>query len=341
MRTAAKASGQGNSATTAVSTGKTVAAASATRSGTKTTGGGSGTSSASGRTTSAAARAIAARSASQASQRRRPQQTVWWRQAISGQRGMWLSLGAVALVVVLFIVLATRNGQSNAGQPVPANVLHAVTNVSPSVSARVGTGGLSAPFKATPANTAPLTSGGKPELFYAGGEYCPFCAAERWSMIVALSRFGTFSNLHLITSSEGSIPTFTFYQSSYTSPYLVFTPKETLDQNQNPLESLNAQQQALLSTFDKAPYTNVDNSIPFLDIGGRYIQVGSGYDPSIIQSGTWSSIASALSNPTTPEAQNIVGNANYLTAALCKLTNNQPANACSAAPIPSIEQKLP
>lgn len=342
-RTAATANRQGNSGstTTAASRGKTGATSGATQNGTKTAGKSGTSGGASMRTTNTAARAIAARAAASPARQRRRQRQSWWRQAISGQRGVWMALGAIALVVVVFVVLATRNGQSGGAQPVSANVLHAVTNVSPSVSAKVGTGGLSNPFKATPAGTAELTSGGKPEFFYAGGEYCPFCAAERWSMVVALSRFGTFSNLHLITSSEDNIPTFTFYKSSYTSPYLVFTPREMYDQNQNALESLDAQQQKLFSDFDKAPYTNQAGSIPFLNIGNRYIQIGSGYDPSIIQSGTWSSIATALSDPNTPEAQNIVGNANYITAAICKLTNNQPANVCTAAPIPSIEQKLP
>lgn len=294
-----------------------------------------------GRTASgSAARTIASRAASPAKHRRRQQQN-WWQQAISGQRGVWMALGAIALVVVIFIVLATRNGQSGTTQPVPANVLNAVTNVSPSVSEKVGTGGLSNPFKATPANTPPLTSSGKPEFFYAGGEFCPFCAAERWSMIVALSRFGTFSNLHLITSSEDSIPTFTFYKSSYTSPYLVFTPKEIYDQNRNTLETLDAQHQANFDKFNQAPYTNSAGSIPFLNIGNRYILVGAGYQPSIIASDSWQSIATALGDPNTPEAQNIIGNANYLTAVICKVTNNQPANVCTAAPISSIEQKLP
>src|SRR5215471_17073708 len=43
----------------------------------------------------------------------------------------------------------------------------------------------------TPGSGAPLTSGGKPEMLYIGAEYCPYCAAMRWSMAVALSRFGT------------------------------------------------------------------------------------------------------------------------------------------------------
>ncbi len=34
---------------------------------------------------------------------------------------------------------------------------------------------------------------GKPEVLFVGAEFCPFCAAERWPLIVALSRFGHFS----------------------------------------------------------------------------------------------------------------------------------------------------
>jgi hypothetical protein len=33
----------------------------------------------------------------------------------------------------------------------------------------------------------PLTRAGKPELFFAGAEGCPFCAVQRWGMIAALS----------------------------------------------------------------------------------------------------------------------------------------------------------
>src|SRR5712692_8559609 len=52
----------------------------------------------------------------------------------------------------------------------------------------------------SPAGTL-LTGNGKPEVVYVGAEYCPFCAAERWALSVALSRFGSFSGLHLIHSS--------------------------------------------------------------------------------------------------------------------------------------------
>ena len=111
----------------------------------------------------------------------------------------------------------------------------------------------------------PLTSGGKPEMLYMGAEYCPYCAAERWSMIVALSRFGTFSGLSTVHSSTTDTPsnisTFTFHGSSYTSKYLTFTPVEMqtniLDPstgNYTALQTPTTEQQALLTKYDAPPY---------------------------------------------------------------------------------------
>lgn len=52
----------------------------------------------------------------------------------------------------------------------------------------------------------------------------------RWSMAVALSRFGTFGPLHGIhSSSTDAFPntaTLTFYKQKYASPYLTFAPVE-------------------------------------------------------------------------------------------------------------------
>ena len=51
----------------------------------------------------------------------------------------------------------------------------------------------------------PLTVGGKPEVLFVGAEYCPFCAAERWPLIVALARFGRFTALHDAVSSAQAV----------------------------------------------------------------------------------------------------------------------------------------
>ena len=48
-----------------------------------------------------------------------------------------------------------------------------------------------------PANARPLTSAGKPEVLYVATEYCPFCAAQSWPLIIALSHFGQFSGLNV------------------------------------------------------------------------------------------------------------------------------------------------
>ena len=77
-----------------------------------------------------------------------------------------------------------------------------VTNVPASTLDKIGDGGGAFTGKIPPVNGGtPLTANGKPEMLYMGAEYCPYCAAERWSMIVALSRFGTFSGLSTVHSS--------------------------------------------------------------------------------------------------------------------------------------------
>ena len=48
-----------------------------------------------------------------------------------------------------------------------------------------------------------------------------------------------------------------------------------------------------------------------------------------------------ISRGTQPESETRIGNANYITAIVCKLTHNQPASACDLSAIKSIQQRLP
>ncbi len=220
-----------------------------------------------------------------------------------------------------------------------------VTHVSPSVIAAVGAGTLPtgdpipAPYRAI---TGPsLTAHGKPQVLYIGGEFCPYCAADRWSLVNALSRFGAFTHLHYMRSAadDGDIATVTFYGSSYTSAYVTFTPIENEDRGQRPLQPLTDEQAQLLSTLG-------GNGYPFVDIAGRYANDApnsypGGYDQSVLSGKNWSQIAGALSNAHDPITQGAIGNANDLTAAVCKVTRNQPGSACATAAIQHIEQQLP
>lgn len=129
-------------------------------------------------------------------------------------------------------------------------------------------------------------------------------------------------------------PTFSFYHSSYASQYVDFVPVEGQSYQGTALQQLTPDQQQLVNTY------NPGGNIPFIDIGNRYTLSGASYDPHVLSNQNAQSIASALSNPQSPIAQSILGTANYLTAAICEITNQQPAAVCTAAPIPQVEQAL-
>lgn len=250
--------------------------------------------------------------------------------------------GAVVVILVIVIVFvvaklsskpATTSASNGPTGAALAKVIAATTSVPASTLAQVGAGGVSTPPAAV--SGAPLTSGGKPEMLYIGAEYCPYCAFERWGMIVALSRFGSFSGLRTIHSSSTDIypntPTWTFYKSTYTSKYVTFTPVEETtnvpDKNSPagyvPLQTPTPAQQALLSKY------NPGGSIPFVNFGNKYVITGASASPSVLDGKSWATIAAELSDASSPVAQAVNGTANFMTAAICKMTSNQPASVCT------------
>jgi hypothetical protein len=54
---------------------------------------------------------------------------------------------------------------------------------------------------------------------------------------------------------------------------------------------------------------------------------------------TWNQIAADLHNPGSPVAAGVLGTANYMTAAICALTDNQPASACTPV-VKSLQAKI-
>jgi hypothetical protein len=264
------------------------------------------------------------------------------------------SVVVVLAVVLAFVVikLNSKPAPAKAGANGPtgaalASVVSGVTSVPASTLDTVGTGGGSVTAKPTSISGAALTANGKPEVFYLGAEYCPYCAAERWAMIVALSRFGTFSGLSTVHSSSTDIypntPTWTFYKSTYTSSYLTFTPVETTtnvaDSSSTsgyvPLQTPTSAQQALVTKYDSAN----NGAIPFVDFGNKYLISGASYNAGVLSGLSWATIAADLSNPNSAVAKAIDGTANYITAAICQLTGNQPASACTAT-VKSLESQI-
>jgi hypothetical protein len=192
----------------------------------------------------------------------------------------------------------------------------------------------------TPVSGPPLTADGKPEVLYVGTEYCPYCVAENWALIVALSRFGTFSGLNTSRSAYFDdvppIDGWTFYGSSYTSPYLSFVPVETRsnvlvinaktgkisNNSYRLLQRLTPAEESIFGRYDTMGQT------PFLDFGGQATLLGSGISPKTLVGKTWSQIAADLRHPHTPAGQEIRVSADMLTAELCWLTGDRPTAAC-------------
>ena len=74
-------------------------------------------------------------------------------------------------------------------------------------------------------------------------------------------------------------------------------------------------------------------------LGGHYLISGASASPSVLSGKSWATIASSLHDASTPEAQAIGGTANYVTAAICKMTNNQPSNVCTSG-ITALQSKM-
>lgn len=240
---------------------------------------------------------------------------------------------AVLVVVVVLIIVAVTSGggkpkvsHAKDWQPASPGVVSAVTSIPVSVFNQVKLPSGAASQPAVESKYTPLTQGGKPEMLFMGDEWCPFCGAARWAMVAALSRFGTFSNLQTTMSSGSDVypdtNTFSFQGVSYSSPYVAFVPVEMENTTHATLDTPTAAQNKLLETYD------TEGSVPFIDFGNHYI-VTSTYDPSVLQGLSWGQIASDLDNPSSTVAQNVDGSANFMSAVICKLTNNQPASVCS------------
>ena len=256
----------------------------------------------------------------------------------------------VLVVVAVFVAVklsqgsSTPSSSSSGRTALPASVVGQVTNVPASTLDKVGKGAVPS-FTSTPlsaASGATLTNAGKPEMLYIGAEFCPYCAAMRWSMAIALSRFGEFTTplqgIHSSsTDTDPNTATLTFYKTGYASKYLKFTPVENLTVSHSPLQSLTSEQNALWAKYEPDPNTR---GYPFIDFGNKLILKGPIYDPKVLAGKSWSQIAAVLHDPSSPITQNVVGAANYVTGAICKMTNNQPSDVCSSPAVTAVQGNL-
>ena len=180
----------------------------------------------------------------------------------------------------------------------------------------------------------PLQIGGKTAIVFVSEESCPFCAAERWSLAVALSHFGTWSHLGTTASSATDVypdtATLSFRAARYQSTELTLRTTELTDNAGHPLQAQTPLDNSLISTFDVPPYVNsADQSgaVPFLDIANRYVLAGAQYDPQVLAGLSAAQIASQLSNPASLVARAIDGSAQVIVAAIDQVLHDKTAHS--------------
>jgi hypothetical protein len=251
------------------------------------------------------------------------------RKRAEARRRLLAATGAVTAVLAVVVALVTIKLTSAPARPVATEsaassvIARQVTTVPASVLTGVSTGQVITPLQAVQRSGPALTVGGKPVIVFVSEESCPFCAAERWSLAVALSHFGTWSHLGSTTSSATDVypgtATLSFRAAVYRSTELTLRTTELTDNAGHPLQAQTPLDTRLIDAFDVPPYVNsADQSgaVPFLDIANRYILAGAQYSPQVLAGLSATQIASQLANPSSPVAQAIDGSARVIVAAI-------------------------
>ena len=273
----------------------------------------------------------------------------------------YAALGVIVLAIILVAVLIVvrnhvnqANGTSDVETitPAPASLITSVSHVPASIASAVGVTSPDAPTTPPTATgnaslwqSSAAGAGTRPVVFFYGAEFAPYAAAERWPVVVALSRFGTFSALGLMQSASSvgfsDTTTFTFWQTRYSSIWVDLQEVERYSSLNPtgggfmPLQTPTARQAASVAVYDSSTTT-----FPLLDIANHYVLVGSSFTPSVLSGLSQSQVAADLLIPASPVAQAILASANEITAAICTVTGQRPAAVCGAHGVDLSDAKM-
>ena len=173
-----------------------------------------------------------------------------------------------------------------------------------------------------------MRRGGKLFVFFLGAEYCPYCAAERWAIVRSLQKFGQWEGLKQTISAARdeqylNLPTYDFTKATYTSSHIEFVAREIKDREFKPLQKPLKTEEKLLRKF------NPKKEIPFLLIGGRFMQIGSGFPPKIFIGHTFRQTETELKKAESEIRKTIDEEANIISALLC--LSGLPPELCKEA----------
>jgi hypothetical protein len=275
----------------------------------------------------------------------------------------YIALGLIMVAIILLgtLVLVRDNFSPTSSpttetlNPAPSSLVNTLASVPTTVYDAVGVGSPTAPVTPLRATTgggnAPLWMASddagrhKPVVFFYGAEFAPYAAAQRWPLVLALSRFGTFRQLGLMQSSPttafSNLSTFTFYDSDYTSKYVDMESVERYS-SLNPtgarylsLQVPNARQSAAVANYGQSA-----NNFPFLDVANRYVLQGASFTPDVLVGLTQDQIAGDLSSPLSPLTQAVVSAANEISASICAVDGQNPTNVCQSRGVEAADDAL-
>jgi len=161
-----------------------------------------------------------------------------------------------------------------------------------------------------------MRRGGKLFVFFMGAEFSPYCAAERWAIVRSLQKFGQWDGLKQTISAARdqpflNLPTYDFTNATYNSPHIEFLAREIKDREFKQLQKLLKTEEKLVRKY------NPKKEIPFLLIGGRFMQVGSGFPPKIFIGHTFRQTETELKKVESEIRKTIDEEANVISALLC------------------------
>jgi hypothetical protein len=273
---------------------------------------------------------------------------------------------ALGLIIIAIFLLGTlvlvRDNFSPASSPTtetfnaaPSSLVNTLASVPASVYDTVGVSSPTEPVTplrpTTGGGNAPLwlatLNGGPPEpvVFFYGAEFAPYAAAERWPLVLALSRFGTFHQLGLMQSSASTafadLSTFTFYDTDYTSKYVILESVERYSSlNPTGARYLGLQVPDARQSAAVASYGSGADSFPLLDIANRYVLDGASFTPGVLVGLTQDQIAGDLTSASSPLTQAVVATANEITASICSVDGQKPGNVCQSRGVEAADDAL-
>ncbi len=261
------------------------------------------------------------------------------------------SLAAVLTVSMLGLVPAvTAQAQTAPGTTPPALAAKLNQPVAPALLGqleRASNAGLKPAIRPIPVNIKEIQGpslGKPPVLLYVGADFCPYCASQRWGLLLTLLRFGRLAGVHYMLSSASDVypntATFTFQFSRYTSPYLRFQAIETADRNQQPLMPMTPEATGIFQTYDVPPYAHFSYGIPFVYLNGAYLLTVPMISPASLQDLSWEQIAAQLADPRSALFKATMPQVNLLSAAICRVDGHQPARVCASPGVAAADGSL-